>query len=59
MTKEEFESMGVNERKQYIHDNEIVQTMIMEDLDEQESKELKEIYDDMVADQFISEMKEY
>lgn len=59
MTKEEFESMSVNERKQYIHDNEIVQTMIMEDLDEQESKELKEIYDDMVADQFISEMKEY
>lgn len=59
MTTEEFESMSVNERKQYIHDNEIVQTMIMEDLDEQESKELKEIYDDMVADQFISEMKEY
>lgn len=59
MTQEEFESMSVNERKQYIHDNEIVQTMIMEDLDEQESKEMKEIYDDMVADQFISEMKEY
>lgn len=59
MITEEFESMNVNERKQYIHDNEIVQTMIMEDLDEQESKELKEIYDDMVADQFISEMKEY
>lgn len=59
MITEEFESMSVNERKQYIHDNEIVQTMIMEDLDEQESKELKEIYDDMVADQFISEMKEY
>lgn len=59
MTTEEFESMSVNERKQYIHDNEVVQTMIMEDLDEQESKELKELYDDMVADQFISEMKEY
>lgn len=59
MTQEEFESMSINERKQYIHDNEIVQTMIMEDLDEQESKEMKDIYDDMVADQIISEMKEY
>lgn len=59
MTQEEFESMSINERKQYVHDNEIAQTLIMEDLDERESKELKEIYDDMVADQFISEMKEY
>lgn len=59
MTVEEFESITINERKQYINDAEVAQTLIMEDLDEQESKEMKEVYDDMVADQMISEMKEY
>lgn len=59
MTVEEFESMTINERKQYIHDADIAQTLIMEDLDEQEDKQLKDVYDDMVADQMISEMKEY
>lgn len=59
MTQEEFESMSIQERKRYIHDADVCQTLIMEDLDEKENKELKEIYDDMIADQFISETKEY
>lgn len=59
MTVEEFESMTINERKQYIQDAEVAQTLIMEDLDEQEDKQLKDVYDDMVTDQMISEMKDY